>query len=104
MGEVKNKYIFPDFLAKWMSKVDQRTQFEASMMSMSLMAIGLIITITYLIIYMDFAVWYKVLLVINGVAGIVFFWSYLVTTFQQYLTYMEAVDFQNNLKGGNENA
>ena len=83
-----------------MSKVDLRTQYEASMLSMTLMGIGLIITIIYLVLYFNFAVWYKILLVINALAGVVFFASYLITTYQQYLTYMAAVDFQIQMKGG----
>ncbi|GAG12206.1 unnamed protein product [marine sediment metagenome] len=98
----KNKYIFPDFLAKAMSKVDLRTQYEASMMSMFLMSIGLIVTITYLFIYVNFQLWYKIFLVINGIAGLGFMWSYITTTYQQYRAYMETVDFQKEMKGGNE--
>lgn len=98
-------YIFPDFLAKAMSKVDMRTQFEASMLSMTFIAIGVVVTIVYLIIYIDFKLWYKIFLVFNGLAGIVFLWSFLVTQFQQYQSYMNARDFQINLKGGKlENA
>jgi hypothetical protein len=104
----KNNYIFGDLLGKAMSKIDLRTQLEASMMSMSLMAFGLIITMTYLITYMDFPTWYKITLAINGLAGIVFMWSFLITTFQQYKSYMEVIEFQkqekqsleNDLKGG----
>jgi len=99
--KTKNKYIFPDLLAKSMSKIDLRTQLEASMLSMSLMGIGLIITITYLVIYMNFPLWYKIALAINGLAGVVFMWSFLVTTFQQYQNYMQVVDFQKKqMKGG----
>lgn len=103
MKKTKNKtpkYIFPDFLAKAMSKVDMRTQYEASMLSMSLMSLGLIATIAYLIIYFDLQWWYKIFLAINGLAGMTFMWSFLTTTYQQYRTYMIAVNFQKELKGG----
>lgn len=112
MAELKHKYIFPDFLAKGMAKVDQRTQYEASMMSMTLISVGMVVTVIYFILYFDLKVWYKVILIINGVAGVIFMSSYLITTFQQYTSYMEALDFQNEMldvtektvKGGNENA
>ena len=100
----KHKYIFPNFLAKAMSKVDIRTQYEASMLSMSLMSVGLIVTITYLVLYFNLQVWYKVILVINGLAGIVFMTSYLTTTYQQYKTYMIALTFQKEQKGGEQDA
>ena len=94
------KYIFPDFLAKAMSKVDLRTQYEASMLSMSLMSIGLIVSVFYFIFYVQLVLWYKTFLIINLLAGMVFMWSYLVTTYQQYRTYMIAFNFQKESKGG----
>lgn len=97
----EDSYIFPNFLANWMSKVDMRTQLEASMMSMTLMGMGLIVTIVYFVLYFDFPVWYKVLLVINGIAGFIFMSSFIVTTYQQYKSYMETIRFQKNMKGGN---
>jgi Ca2+/Na+ antiporter len=103
--KLKHKYIFPDALAKVMSKIDQRTQYEASMMSMTLILIGMIITIVYFILYFDFRIWYKIVLAINGLAGIVFMWSFLVTQFQQYRSYMQIKEFQEEMKGGiNKNA
>ena len=96
----KNNYIFPDFIGKMMSKVDLRTQYEASMLSMSLMAVGLTITVVYFVIYFTFPLWYKIVLVINGISGVGFMWSNLVTTFQQYRNYMEIADFNKQMKGG----
>lgn len=112
MAEVKHKYIFPDILASAMSRIDMRTQLEASMLSMSLMGVGLVVTVIYMIFYFNFAVWYKIYLVFNGIAGLVFMFSFLVTTYQQYLSYMDVIDFQKqqsqsdltvNVKGGIEN-
>lgn len=95
----KHNYIFPDFIASVMKRVDLRTQYEASMLSMSFMALGLIVTAIYLWIYVSFALWYKIFLVINCLAGLLFMWSFLVTTYQQYINYMDVVDFQK-MKGG----
>lgn len=92
-------YIFPDILAKTMSKIDLRTQLEASMMSMSLMMIGLFITALYIGFYASFPIWYKVVLEINFLAGLIFMMSFLITTFQQYQNYMEVAVFQEDLKG-----
>jgi uncharacterized membrane protein YagU involved in acid resistance len=100
---MKNSYIFPNILAEVMSKVDMRTQLEASMMSMALMMVGLILSIIYAFIYIDLALWYKIVLVINAIAGLIFMSSFLVTTYQQYLNYMEAYEFQQSVKGGEEN-
>jgi hypothetical protein len=91
---VKNKYIFPNFLAEAMSKVDMRTQYEASMLSMSLIMIGMLLSVIYFVIYVELATWFKVVLVINALCGVVFMSSFLITTYQQYLGYMEAKSFQ----------
>ena len=83
-----------------MSKVDLRTQYEAAMMSMSLMMVGLVVTGFYLVLYTTFPLWYKIFLTINLLAGLVFFSSNLITQYQQYLSYMEVYDFNQQLKGG----
>ena len=83
-------YIFPKKVAQNLSKISQRTQYEASMMSMVFILGGLLF-ITIYILFMDFGFWFKVGMVVNGVAGMVFLWSYLVTTFQQYQTYLIAM-------------
>ena len=104
MKKEKHKYIFPNFLAKAMSKVDMRTQYEASMLSMAFILIGLAITIIYFVVYFSFPVWYKIVLVINGLAGFIFISSFLVTTYQQFKTYMIAFNFQKKSEGGKQNA
>lgn len=84
-----SNYIFPKKIADKLAKIDQRTQYEASMMSMTLMMIGMLISVVYMFFYMDLALWFRINLVINGFLGIIFMGSYLVTTFQQYKSYMQ---------------
>jgi len=93
--EKSKRYIFPKTLAEAMSKVDQRVQYEASMMSMVFILLGLIVMAVYMIFFTDFTTFMKVMVGINTVAGFVFLWSYLVTTYQQYLSYLEAVDIMD---------
>lgn len=92
----KPSYIFPNILGEIMSKVDIRVQLEASMMSMTLMMIGLIISGFYVSFYIDFPLWYRITLIINILAGIVFMSSFIITTFQQYQNVLEVRDFQQN--------
>ncbi len=98
----KGNYCFPSPLAKMMEKVDLRTQYEASMMSLTLILCGLIISVIYMFVYVELVLWYKIVLIINLFAGMIFLSSSLVTNFQQYKSYLKAVKFQENLKGGNE--
>jgi hypothetical protein len=94
------KYVFPNIMAKAMAKIDMRTQYEASMLSLCFILVGLLTSVVYFVFYLNFATWYKVILVINGLAGFVFLSSHLVTTYQQYKNYMEIVIFQKQMKGG----
>lgn len=94
-------YFFPDLLGRVMSKVDLRTQLEANLLSMTLMFFGLITTIIYIAIYVNFPLWYKIFLDINLVAGLAFFLSNIITTYQQYQNFMAVRQFQEDMKGGN---
>jgi len=98
--KLKNKYIFPDILAKVMSRVDLRTQLEATLMSTTLIVCGLMTTVVYMIFYINLPIWYKIVLGINGIAGFFFMASHLITTFQQYRNVMEVLEFQKEMKGG----
>jgi|TARA_R100000750_G_scaffold3588_1_gene2933 hypothetical protein len=95
-----DNYVFPNVLANAMAKVDFRTQLEASMLSMTFMMVGLIVTSFYIAIYIDFQTWYKFFLVLNAFAGVIFMSSFLITTFQQYKNYMSTIKFQTEMKGG----
>ena len=97
-------YIFPEWLAAPMRKMDMRLQYESSMMSMTLILVGLLLTGIYMTFFVkSFPIWYKITLVVNVFAGVGFLGSMLVTTFQQYQSYISALDFQKELKGGNLN-
>ena len=97
----KNNYCFPSPLAKMMEKVDIRTQYEASLLSMSFILVGLFLSTIYMIFFVTgLEGWYKVTLIINLIAGFIFLSSFLITTFQQYKSYMRAKEFQEEMKGG----
>lgn len=98
MGSLKHTYFFPNFVGRAMARVDMRTQLEASMVSMTLILIGLILTTVYILFFVAFPLWYKITVVINLLAGFGFITSNLVTTFQQYQSYLSAVEFQAQLK------
>jgi len=71
-----------------MKGISQRTQYEASLMSMIFILLGLIFMTIYIPFASGLSVVMKVAIVINGIAGFVFISSYLVTTFQQYQNYL----------------
>ena len=102
--KMSKNYIFPEWVANPMKKVTMQVQYEASMMSMTFILIGLMLTGIYMTFFIHtFPLWYKITILINVVAGFAFLGSMLVTTFQQYQSYISALDFQKELKGGNLN-
>ncbi len=80
----KYSYCFPDPMAKFMKNVDDRTQMEASLMSMFLLLIGLVLFTGYIILFSDWNWWMRGMTIFNSVCGFIFLFSYLITTFQQY--------------------
>jgi len=98
----KGNYCFPSPLAKIMEKVDIRTQYEASLLSMSFILVGLFISAFYMMFFVSgLQGWYKVVSIINLIAGFIFLSSFLVTTFQQYKSYLRVKEFQEKeMKGG----
>lgn len=111
----RNKYVFPNSMAKKMAKIDTRTQMEAAMLSMTFMLVGLILTSIYLLFYGNFPIVFKILLIFNMICGFFFMLANLVTQYQSYLAFMEIKEFQESMekaekinvesmKGGEEDA
>jgi len=99
-GKQKDKksynYCIPSPMAKFMSMIDDRTQMEASMLSMFLLMIGLLLFTTYTILYIDWNWWMKGMTIFNSLCGVLFMFSYLVTTFQQYQSLRETQEIVGN--------
>lgn len=89
----KHRYVFPNVLAKAMSNVNMRTQMEASMLSQFLLVIGLTIMVVYMIFSREMTGFYKFMVIFNLLCGWLLISSYLVTTYQQYVSYADAMGF-----------
>ena len=85
----KYRYIFPAKLAAAMKKIDTRAQLEASLLSMSLLICGMFLYTLYMIIYVPYGIWMKIMLGFNMFCGIVLLGSYLVTSYQQWVGHLE---------------
>jgi membrane protein required for beta-lactamase induction len=94
--KTKNRYIFPNWLAKKMRDVSFRTQMESSLLSMSLLLIGMLLVALYILLYGGQTLYFKILLVINMLCGVFFMGSYLITTYQQYKSYMDTMGFDTD--------
>ena len=84
-------YIYPKRLAKRMKKIDMRTQLEASMLSMTLLMIGIILVGIHQILYGDQTIVFKIMIVFNLICGFVLIGSQVVTSYQQYVNHMQTM-------------
>jgi len=93
----KYSYALPDIMAKIMKKVDMRTQYESSILSMFFIMVGMVAFTVYLVFLAEFTLTFKILTAFNSFFGVVFMLSYLVTTYQQYVSYMETQEVMVNI-------
>ena len=84
----KHRYVFPNLVAKMMKKVDMRTQMESSLLSMTMIIIGMFLMAVYLLFFGNVTTTYKFLILFNLFCAFIFISSFLVTTYQQYVSYM----------------
>ena len=87
--EKEYNYCIPSPLASLMKRIDDRTQMEASLLSMFFLLIGLILFAIYFVAFTNFSWIAKGMTIFNTLCGFIFLFSYLVTTFQQYQALME---------------
>ena len=103
----KLSFVFPNIMAKFMKSVPMETQMSSSMASMGMIMCGMILMATYLIFFGGISWVYRGLILLNLGAAFIFISSFLVTTYQQYVSYMEMAgidpskDREEILKRGN---
>jgi len=85
----KHRYIFPSKMAKKMKAISTRAQLEASMLSMTLICIGMILFIIFQLIYGEGTLLFRGMLIFNLLCGIVLLGAGATTTYQQYVNHME---------------
>lgn len=86
----KGNYVFPKSVGNAMSKISPRTQYEAAMMAMVFIMFGLLASCIF-IWFTDLSLFMKIFTVFNALCGFVFLSSFLVTTFQQYQSFLMAM-------------
>jgi len=92
-----DSYVFPDVLSNIMKKVDMRTQYEASLLSISFILMGLIAMAIYTVTFMDVGGWAKFMITFNMFWGFIFLTSFLVTNYQQYVAYLQTAKLMDEL-------
>lgn len=79
----KHTFIFPNFIAKWMSEVSIKNQLKAQMVGGSIMLVGMTIIGIYLIFSPNRLLIGKILIIFNLCACFIFISSFLATTSNQ---------------------
>ncbi len=87
--QLEDSYCFPDALSSIMKKINMKTQYEASLLSISFILIGLITMAIYTVTFTELSGWAKFMISFNMFWGFIFLSSFLVTTYQQYVSYLE---------------
>lgn len=91
MNEQKKEtgnYVFPSKLAYAMKHISQRTVYEASMMSMIFIMLGLVFMLIYIPFFTKSPLLLKIGTAVNCLAGFALLGSWLITNFQQYQSYL----------------
>ena len=89
-------YCFPKPVANIMMSISPRTQMEASIMAMVVILCGMVFTGVYIAFYVeDISTLFRVITIINTLAGMVFLGTFLVTSFQQYKNFLIATGVVN---------
>ena len=89
----KFKFVFPNKLAKKMGQVSMRVQMEAGMLSQALLLLGLTFMVIFMAITQPNSLIYTIAVIFNLICGWILIGSYLVTTYQQYVNYMDAAGY-----------
>lgn len=95
-------YIFPNIMAKAMRNINQRVQYEACLMSLSIILLSLTGIGIFTIFFTDYSFGVKIMTSVNTLAMLIFLSSNLVTTYQQYYNYMDMTGILNEYNNGKE--
>jgi hydrogenase-4 membrane subunit HyfE len=91
MKKGKGNYVFPNILATIMKGVSQRVQYEAEMLAIVFILLGIVFMGIYTTFFTQLPPVVKIFTGVNVAAGFVFLSSRLVTSFQQYQSYLQAI-------------
>ena len=86
-------FIFPDKTAKKMKKIDLGVQYEASVISSSLLMLGIILFLIYMIFFTESSWVMKGLIIFNSLCGLGLMGGMVITYYQQLVAYRESTKF-----------
>lgn len=92
-----DNFIFPTKVANTMKVIDISTQYEASILSMFCLIIGMLLFLIYVIFIAPYNLILKIFIGFNSVCGILLMASMLVTNYQQLVAHKESTKMLGDL-------
>jgi hypothetical protein len=89
-GKTDDEFIFPSKVANTMKAIDIATQYEASVLSLFCLIVGILLFVIYVIFIAPYNLITKVFVAFNSICGIALMASMLVTNYQQLMAYKES--------------
>jgi len=90
-------FIFPTKVAETMKTIDIATQYEASILSLSCLIIGMLLFIIYVLFIAPYSWIMKIFIAFNTICGIGLMASMLVTNYQQLMAHRESTKMLGEL-------
>jgi cellulose synthase/poly-beta-1,6-N-acetylglucosamine synthase-like glycosyltransferase len=97
-GIVDNDFIFPESMAKPMKTLDIGIQYEASIISIAFLMVGILFFAIYVFFFAPYTWIMKGFVVFNSLCGLVLMGSMLITNYQQLITYRESTKMFDSFK------
>jgi hypothetical protein len=89
-GKDDDNFIFSPETANVIKAIDISTQYEASILSMFCLVVGLLLFMIYAIFIAPYTILMKVFVAFNSLCGIALMASMLVTNYQQFMAHKES--------------
>lgn len=96
-GKSDDDFIFPTKVANTMKVIDIATQYEATILSIFCLMIGILLFVIYVIFLAPYNWIMKSFIAFNSICGIVLMGSMLVTNYQQLMAHRESTKMLGEL-------
>jgi hypothetical protein len=90
-------FIFSSKVANTMKAIDIATQYEASILSLFCLMIGILLFVIYVIFLAPYNLITKIFIAFNSICGVVLMGSMLVTNYQQLMAHKESTKMLGDL-------
>jgi hypothetical protein len=90
-------FIFPQFIADWLGSVSFHKAIFFEMMAACLLFVGLLASELFILIFLDWVLMFKALILFNLIAGTLFMVNSISMLYKQYEGEREMAEFQKEM-------